>query len=169
MSANKILVYLLRHDLRVSDNPVFHHLATAKDHGFTHLLPVYVFPAHQIEISGFIRDGSQSPYPEARSDLGGYWRCGPHRAKFIAQSVWNLKETLQGIGSDLALRAGAFDDVLETLLKGFSDKQHKVGAVWMTSEEAVEEKRDERDVAEVCSKHGVEFKLWQDEKYFVDE
>ncbi|KAG7131586.1 putative cryptochrome DASH like protein [Verticillium longisporum] len=169
MTAVNILIYLLRHDLRVSDNPVFHHLATVKDHGFTHLLPVYVFPAHQIGISGFIRDGSKSPYPEARSDLGGYWRCGPHRARFLAQSVWELKESLQGLNSDLCLRAGSFDDVLQALLKGFSDKQQKVGAVWMTSEEAVEEKRDERAVSRVCSEVGVDFKLWQDEKYFVDD
>lgn len=169
MGATNILIYLLRHDLRVSDNPIFHHLATVKDHGFTHLIPVYVFPAQQIEVSGFIRDGSKSPYPEARSQLGNYWRCGPHRAKFIAQSVWNLKQSLQTLGNDLCIRAGHFDDTLETLLKGFADKKQKVGAVWMTAEEAVEEKRDERDIAHLCSVHGVDWKLWQDEKYFVDE
>lgn len=169
MAKSNILIYFLRHDLRVSDNPILHHLATAKDHGFTHLLPVYVFPPHQIEVSGFIRDGSKSPYPEARSAVGGFWRCGPHRTKFTAQSVWNLKESFQSIGSDLFIRAGRFDDVLQGLLQGLSEKEHKVGAVWMTAEEAVEEKKDERAVSSVCSKNGVEFKAWQDEKYFVDE
>ncbi|EGY13635.1 hypothetical protein VD0002_g5888 [Verticillium dahliae] len=167
--STNILIYLLRHDLRVSDNPILHHLATCKDHGFTHLLPVYVFPAHQIETSGFIRDGSKSPYPEARSQVGSFWRCGPHRAKFIAQSVWNLQESFQGLGSGLCLRAGRFDDVLNGLLKGLSEKQQTVGAVWMTLEDAVEEKRDEKAVSSICSENNIEFKLWQDEKYFVDD
>ncbi|KAH6697533.1 DASH family cryptochrome, partial [Plectosphaerella plurivora] len=169
MGATNILIYLLRHDLRVSDNPIFHHLASVKDQGFTHLVPVYVFPAQQIEVSGFIRDGSKSPYPEARSQLGNYWRCGPHRAKFLAQSVWNLKKSLQTLGNDLCIRAGNFEDTLESLLKGFAEKKQKVGAVWMVGEEAVEEKRDERDIARLCSEHGVDWKLWQDEKYFVDD
>ncbi|KAF6840157.1 cryptochrome DASH [Colletotrichum musicola] len=169
MAGTNILIYLPRHDLRVADNPIFHHLATTPDHGFTHVLPVYVFPAHQIELSGLIRDGSKSPYPEARSEIGQFWRCGPHRAKFTAQSVWNLKESLEHVGSGLSLRAGMFGDVVNDLLKGFADKQQKVGAVWMTAEEAVEERRDEKAVSNACSQHGVGFKTWSDEKYFVDD
>ncbi|KAJ0356377.1 hypothetical protein COL154_000557 [Colletotrichum chrysophilum] len=169
MTATNILIYLLRHDLRIADNPILHHLATSSDHGFTHVLPVYIFPAHQIEISGFLRDGSKSKYPEARSEIGKFWRCGPHRTKFIAQSVWNLKESLEGVGSGLCLRAGMFGDIVDELLRGFSDSKHKVGAVWMTAEEAVEEKKDEMAVAAACSKHGVNFKTWLDEKYFIDD
>ncbi|PTD03473.1 hypothetical protein FCULG_00012838 [Fusarium culmorum] len=41
MAGNKLLVYLLRRDLRTIDNPILHHLATF-DHGFTHLLPIYI-------------------------------------------------------------------------------------------------------------------------------
>ncbi|KAK2064761.1 DASH family cryptochrome [Colletotrichum caudatum] len=169
MTATNILVYLLRHDLRIADNPILHHLSTASDHGFTHVLPIYVFPAHQIEISGFLREGSKSPYPEARSQIGKFWRCGPHRTKFLAQSLWNLKESFESVGSGLSLRAGKFGDVVDDLVQGFSDKNHKVGAVWMTAEESVEEKRDEKAVSAVCEKHGVAFKIWTDEKYFIDD
>ncbi|OLN96506.1 putative cryptochrome DASH, mitochondrial [Colletotrichum chlorophyti] len=168
MAATNILIYLLRHDLRIADNPILHHL-TSSEHGFTHVLPVYVFPAHQIEISGFLRDGSKSPYQEARSQIGKFWRCGPHRTKFTVQSVWNLKESLDSVESGLALRVGMFDDVVDDLLQGFADKQQKVGAVWMTAEEAVEERRDERSVAKACKKHGVAFRTWPDEKYFIDD
>ncbi len=45
----------------------------------------------------------------------------------------------------------------------------KVGGVWMVGEEGVEEGREERAVKNVCRKHGVEFKLWSDEKYLIDE
>ncbi|GJC82826.1 putative cryptochrome DASH, mitochondrial [Colletotrichum liriopes] len=169
MAATNILIYLLRHDLRIADNPILHHLSTTSDHGFTHVLPVYVFPAHQIEISGFLREGTKSPYPEARSQIGKFWRCGPHRTKFVAQSVWNLKESLESVGSGLSLRAGKFGDVVGDLLQSFADKQQKVGAIWMTAEEAVEEKQDEGAVSVACEKHGVAFKTWLDEKYFIDD
>lgn len=165
---NNIVIYLVRRDLRVADNPILNHLASA-DHGFTHVLPVYVFPAHQMEISGFIKDGSNSPYPEARSQIGGYWRCGPHRAKFVGQAVWNLKESLESLGLGLVLRAGMPADIIQQLLEGLHERQHKVGAVWMIGEEGVEEQRDERAIYSACEKHGVDFKLWTDEKYFVDE
>jgi deoxyribodipyrimidine photo-lyase len=76
------LVCVLRRDLRISDNPILDGVVTRKD-DFAYFLPLYIFPAEQIELSGFIQDkNAESPYPEARSQLGGFWRCGPHRAKF---------------------------------------------------------------------------------------
>jgi deoxyribodipyrimidine photo-lyase len=169
MSAGKVLVYLLRRDLRVSDNPILHRLATSKDHGCSQLLPVYVFPAHQIEISGFLKEGEASPYPEARGDVSGFWRCGPHRTKFIAESVWDLKEALNKAGSGLALRAGRYQDVLEDLIEGLRKHGHEVGAVWMVSEEGVEEKRDEKAIRSVCSSAGVDLQIFPDEKHYIDE
>jgi hypothetical protein len=39
----------------------------------------------------------------------------------------------------------------------------------MTEEEGVEEKRDERDIRQVAGNAGVDFRLWLDEKFFIDE
>lgn len=165
-----IVLYILRQDLRTGDNPILSHLATTKDHGFTHLLPAYIFPANQVELSGFIKSGSKSPYPEARSRIGSYWRCGPHRAKFVGEAVWNVKESLQSIGSNLVIRLGTMEDAVRTLLEGLNrGKDQKVGAVWMTSHDGTEERNDERAVAALCKEHGAEFKLWDDEKYFIDD
>lgn len=163
------MIYILRHDLRLSDNPIFHRLATQGDHGFTHLLPVYVFPAQQVEVSGFLKAGSASPYPEARSAVSKVWRTGSHRAKFITQSVWDLKQSLESVGSGLVIRVGTVADVVKGLLDGFRDRQDNVGAVWMTGEEGVEERRDQRAVSALCKKSGTDFELWSDEKYYVDE
>ena len=91
-----------------------------------------------MEVSGFIKDGSPCPYPEARSVVSKVWRTGPHRAKFIAQSVWNLKANLENAGSNMLLRVGMPNEVIQDLLDGFAKSQDKVGAVWMTSEEGVE-------------------------------
>jgi deoxyribodipyrimidine photo-lyase len=171
MASGKLLIYLLRRDLRVTDNPILHHLATAKDHGFTHLLPVYVFPSHQIELSGFLKDGEEnkSPYPPARSEVGKFWRCGPHRAKFQAESVWDLKHSLEELGSGLLIRVGKPSDVLQHLISHLKDQQPTPSAVWMTEEKSSEEIKDQKQLASVCKEAGVDFKLWADEKYYIDE
>lgn len=173
MTQNNVLIYILRRDLRLEDNPVFHALsqaATAQDH--THLLPVYVFAAQQVEVSGFIPPTSseKSPYPQARSPVGNFWRCGPHRGKFLGESVWDLKESLQKVGSNLDIKVGMVGQVVANLIRGISDGQDtRVSGVWMTCEEGVEEKREEKEVKRFCDQHDVDFKLFTDEKYFVDE
>lgn len=174
----RVLIYLLRRDLRVADNPVFSDIARLADQSqrsFTHVLPLYVFPAEQIEVSGFLSDSAtgganKSPFPEARSAVSGVWRCGPHRAKFLAQSVWDLKTDLERKGSGLAVRVGMLGQVVEDVLAQYQKRDDaEVTGVWMTEEEGVEEKREERDVRRASNKAGADFKLWIDEKYLIDE
>ena len=172
MAAQKVLVYILRRDLRLADNPIFHDIGKTfaqSQHPYTHLLPIYVFPAQQMEVSGFLASpDARSPYPEARSEVARFWRAGQHRTKFIAESVWDLKQDLEKLGSGLELRVGMLGDAVRDLLHDLK-KDVEIGGVWMTSEEGVEEKREERDVRRVANEAGAEFKLWIDEKYFVDE
>jgi deoxyribodipyrimidine photo-lyase len=175
MASQRVLVYLLRRDLRVADNPILHEIAKLSQQSqktFTHVLPLYVFPAQQVEVSGFLSNpDAQSPYPEARSQTGQFWRCGPHRCKFLAESVWDVKQELEKLGSGLVIRVGMIGEVLQDLLKQFKDAEDKgsVAGVWMTEEEGVEEKREERDAKSAAKDAGVDFKLWIDEKYFIDE
>jgi deoxyribodipyrimidine photo-lyase len=168
MTDSKVLLYVMRRDLRLSDNSIFHSLSTQKDHGFTHLLPLYVFPAQQLEVSGFIDGDAKSPYPEARSEVGAFWRCGPHRVKFLSESVWDLKTGLEKVGSVLCIRVGMLGEVVKKILES-DEGQMKVSAVWMTEEEGVEEGREQRDVKNACESQDVDLKLWVDEKYLVDE
>ncbi|KAK6586547.1 hypothetical protein PZA11_001604 [Diplocarpon coronariae] len=171
MADSKALIYLLRRDLRVSDNPILSSLATAKKHGYTHLLPLYVFNAQQLEVKGFIADAHvKSPYREARSPVGGFWRTGPHRVSFLAECVWDLKDSLQKIGSDLCIRVGTLGGVVDDILTKTNEKGGiKVAAVWMVGEEGVEENQEESQVKDACREAGVEFKLWTDEKYLIDD
>jgi deoxyribodipyrimidine photo-lyase len=163
------LIYILRRDLRLEDNPIFDTVSQLKR--FKHFLPLYVFPAHQVEVSGFIPDGSEekSPYPEARSIVGKFWRCGPYRAKFLGESVWELKEVLEKLGSGLNLRVGLVPEVVDELIAGLKERGESVEAVWMTNEEGIEENKEQKQVRELCEEKRVEFKEWKDEKYFVDE
>lgn len=175
MSHPRILIYLLRRDLRLADNPVFHEihkLHQRSNCAFTHVLPVYVFAAQQIEVSGFLSDSTRkSPFPEARSELGKFWRCGPFRASFLAESVWDLKNDLEDAGCGLVIRVGMMGQVIQDLLRNFKKREGvgSVSAVWMTSEEGVEEKKEEGDVRLVAESEGAEFRLWLDEKYLIDE
>ena len=171
---SKVLIYLLRRDLRLADNPIFNelaHLNSQSQKPFTHILPVYVFPAQQIEVSGFLAPGEQrSPYKEARSEVGAFWRCGRLRSKFIAESVWDLKKDLEAVGSGLEIRVGLLQDVVRSLLDGFRDRDDsEVHGVWMTSEEGWEELQEEKAVKKIVEGEDKEFKLWKDEKYYVDE
>ncbi|KAF2622616.1 cryptochrome [Macroventuria anomochaeta] len=196
----RILLYILRRDVRLSDNPVFtaasRHVTRQQDltsppnsdartrddsltsehrgTSFTHLLPVYVFPAHQVEVSGFLPSPSeQSPYPEARSQIAKIWRTGPHRARFMAEGAWDLKQTLEGLGcgSGLQIRVGMIGDVVKNILEYYSksdDSKGEISGVWMTADESVEEKEEEAAVKGIAEQNGVDFKLWDDEKYYID-
>jgi hypothetical protein len=50
-------------ETRASLSPILHSLSTQKDHRFSHVLPLYIFNAQQLEVSGFIPegDGTKSP------------------------------------------------------------------------------------------------------------
>jgi deoxyribodipyrimidine photo-lyase len=172
MTDTNILIYLLRKDLRVADNPILDYLSSTPDHGFTHLLPVYAFPRIQMDLSGFVNDADVEHYRDdisTMSRVGHFPRCGPHRAKFIAETVWDLKCSLEALGSGLILRAGDYGKVLSILIEGFKEKQFRVGAVWTTGLVGSEEADQERAVAEVCKDQDADFKIWPDEKYFIDE
>ncbi|KAI1809672.1 cryptochrome [Poronia punctata] len=169
MRKSSILIYVVRHDLRVADNPILHHLASSSEHGFTHLFPVHIIPPHQVEVSGFLKTGEASPFPEARSEVGRFWRCGPHRARFVAQSIWNMKDNLVNLGNDLTIRIGKPGEVLKGLVQGLEKQGKNVSAVWMIAEEGYEEERDENSVAEACSTLGIRLEKWIDEKYFIDD
>ncbi|KAF3901420.1 hypothetical protein ABW21_db0200384 [Orbilia brochopaga] len=176
----------IRRELRSTDNPILHHISEllSKDRlPFTHLLPVYVFPARQVEICGFLDSATatESPYPPARSVVAGFPRCGPHRAKFWAESVWNFKSSLESIGSGVAIRVGRIDDILENILDEFkhgnkdcirddgSKLRREVVGVWITAEDGVAEKTDERNVFRVAGLKKVPVRVWKDEKYLIDD
>jgi deoxyribodipyrimidine photo-lyase len=200
----RILLYILRRDVRLSDNPAFYfasrHAKRGKyspsssiselrnrddspisEHGgapFTHLLPVYVFSANQVESSGFLASPSdQCPYPEARSEVAKVWRTGPHRASFTAQGVWDLKGKLErlGCGSGLQARVGLIEDVVRDILEFYAKRggndtsKAQVTGIWMTSDDGTEERHDEKLVEKLAVQHGVDFKVWEDTKFYVDE
>ncbi|KAF8250441.1 cryptochrome [Wilcoxina mikolae CBS 423.85] len=166
VSKPRILILLLRRDLRLHDNPLFHALSH-KTHHHSHLLPIYIFNPSHIEISGFLSFPDQkSPYPECRSLIGRFWKCGPHRTIFIAESVWDLKQSLKKLGSDLVLRVGPPDEVIESIIRGVQEGgSADVVGVWMAEAVGSEEKKEEMGVRKAVEKEGVVFKSFEDGSY----
>lgn len=167
-----ILLYLLRRDLRISDNVAFSAIASSSR--YTKLIPLYVLPPHQIQLSGFLSSPSDEyPYIEARSRLGKFWRTGPCRAKFIAEGLWDLKQNLkQQYNSDLIIRVGPAADIVKGWLNSH-ELGDEIGGVWMTRDWASEEMDEEKDVETVVNearekeKKIVEWKVWDGEEMLI--
>ncbi|PWN30767.1 cryptochrome, partial [Jaminaea rosea] len=164
-----VLICLLRLDLRIEDNALWHFAHTGhappstarptshnasklprEEELFsrsTHLLPLYVFDEREVELSGlpgYVRKG-----PEARTQNFNFWKTGAFRARFIAESVYDLRSRLRDRGSDLCIRFGRVEDVVANLVKAFQDQSTNVEGVWMqkemtSGEVGVEERIEER-------------------------
>ena len=165
-----ILIYVLRHDLRLADNPVFH--AVSSQHHITHLVPLFVLNPVQYEVSGFVsgedkHGGSgKSPFPEARSRLGKFWRCGPYRAKFLAESLFDLKGDLREAGSGLIIRIGKTEEVVKGIVDALSGSGSHVQAVCMTKDCAYEEIQEERAIKRSLPQD-VNFRVFDDESTLI--
>lgn len=83
--------------------------------------------------------------------------------------ITRRKKSLNRIGSDLEIRVGMVGQVIRDMLEKLMKENAEVVGVWMTDEEGVEEKREERDVRTAAESVGTKFKLFTDEKYYVDE
>ncbi|ESP04181.1 hypothetical protein LOTGIDRAFT_224047 [Lottia gigantea] len=95
--AGKVIICLLRNDLRIHDNEA---LLWAFKHG-SQVLPIYCFdPRHFKGTYHF-----------------GFAKTGPHRLKFLIESVQDLRCRLKSKGSGLIVRTGKPEEVIPELIK----------------------------------------------------
>ena len=73
------------------------------------------------------------------------------------------------MGSDLSIQVGWQSEVLQSIDGNLKDQGFTLGAVWMAGEEGYEEKQTEKRVSKFCADVGAELRIWDDEKYFIDE
>lgn len=81
--------------------------------------------------------------------------------------MWDLKQSLKKLGSDLVLRVGRPDEVVGAIIRGLQSEaegQDVVG-VWMAEAAGSDEKREENGVRVAAEKEGVEFRLFEDGSY----
>ncbi|GAB3931180.1 DASH family cryptochrome [Mucilaginibacter myungsuensis] len=97
MSERTILVWF-RNDLRIDDNEILLEATRKADK----VLPVYLFDPFYFKITP-----------------SGTQKTGSFRAKFLIESVHNLRENLRAMGSDLLVRVGSPAEVIPALATEF--------------------------------------------------
>jgi len=123
-------VLLFRDDLRLHDNPTLV-AATRDEEGF---VPLYVFDE---------RDYGETRY--------GTEKTGGHRARFVRESVEDLRSSLRNRGGDLAVRSGKTEDIVASLVD-----EYDANEVVLQTKPATEEFERERAVREAARSEGAE-------------
>lgn len=120
--ANKTAILWFRNDLRIHDNEALHDVIEAAEN----VVPVYIF----------------DPRVFLSNTKYGFKKVGPFRAKFILESVIDLKKNLQKLGSDLYIRIGKPEDEIFDLAR-------KVKSNWVfCNRERTQEEVDVQDALE---------------------
>lgn len=112
MSERTILVWF-RNDLRVHDNEILLEATRKADK----VLPVFVFDPHYFTVTA-----------------SGGQKTGSHRARFLIESVADLRQNLQKLGGDLLIAQGNPAEVIPQLAA-----QYEVNEVYHHREVAFEE------------------------------
>ncbi|QKG52496.1 deoxyribodipyrimidine photo-lyase [Hymenobacter sp. BRD67] len=122
------VLYWLRSDLRLHDNPV---LAALPPHA-TALLPVYCFDPVTL---------GPDPYL-------GLPRTGPHRLPFLLDTLADLQRRYAALGAGIHFVVGRPADVLPALAR-----QHGAAAVWTSAELTTEEAETEAALEAALGPH----------------
>lgn len=118
-----------------------------------YLLPLFVFDERVIELSGL--PGYQRDGPEARTPQYGFWKTGGFRLRFILECIADLRKSLIDRGSDLLLRFGKTETVLDQLIGSLTAQGDAVEAVWMQKEAASDDVDIEKAIAKTVLMHQV--------------
>ncbi|KAM8881871.1 cryptochrome DASH [Synchiropus picturatus] len=142
----RVIICLLRNDLRVHDNELFHWAQRNAEY----IVPLYCFdPRHY-----------QGTYHY------NFPKTGPFRLRFLLDSIRDLRSSLVSKGSNLVVRRGKPEDVVADLIKQLGS----VSTVAFHEEVTSEELNVERRVKEVCTQLKVKVhSCWGSTLYHRDE
>lgn len=120
--ANKTAILWFRNDLRIHDNEALHDAMEAAEN----IIPVYIF----------------DPRVFFAQTKFGFPKVGKYRTKFIIESIIDLKQNLQNLGSDLYIRIGKPEDEILELAR-------EVKSSWVfCNRERTQEEVDVQDAME---------------------
>ncbi|MFY7803783.1 MAG: DASH family cryptochrome [Limnoraphis robusta] len=143
MSDKRVLIWY-RNDLRVHDHEPLH-LATKAQ---AEIIPVYCFDPRQFGKTSF-----------------GFPKTGAFRAQFLIESITDLRQSLQQLGSDLIIRSDFPETVIPELVKQF-----KIDAVYYYREVTSEELAVETALEQALKPLGVALKsCWGATLYDLDD
>ncbi|XP_039609456.1 cryptochrome DASH [Polypterus senegalus] len=146
MCAARAVICLLRNDLRFNDNEVLYWAQANAEY----VVPLYCFdPRHYLGTHTF-----------------NFPKTGPFRLKFLLESVKDLRETMKKKGSNLVVRKGKPEEVIQELIQ----KLKFVTAVTFQDEVTMEEKVVESGVKQVCSQLNIKVQtFWGSSLFHRDD
>ncbi|KAI0566799.1 DNA photolyase [Gracilaria domingensis] len=138
------VVVLFRSDLRLDDHPALSYaLEDAKD-----VVPVYCF----------------DPRHFGRTDYG-FQKTGKYRARFLTESVHDLRKSLRAKGSDLIVRVGRPEQVVPDLCRSLNCRH-----VFAHKEVTHDEQQVEVALEEALKKNGAQLStFWANTLYHEDD
>lgn len=138
------VIVLFRADLRLDDHPALSH--AVEDAAC--VVPVYCF----------------DPRHFGRTEYG-FEKTGRYRAKFLLESVADLRESLQEMGSDILVRLGKPEEVVPELCRKLGAKK-----VFVHREVTYDEQQVEAALAKNLKKQGMEMtRFWSNTLYHEDD
>ncbi|CAJ1943012.1 unnamed protein product [Cylindrotheca closterium] len=136
-------------DLRLHDNPALERAASLCSQTKSNLVPVFCFDPRY--------------YGESATSEFGSLKCGPKRAKFVLESVLDLRKSLKANGSELLVACARPEDFLAELETIVKDRRTKVV---FQDEVCTEERAIEFRVSKIF---GSKDKVWGSTLYQLDE
>lgn len=131
------IIYWFRNDLRLKDNQALFSAIGSADE----IIPVYVFDTRQFE----------------KTKLG-FRRTGALRARFLVESVAELRENIRAKGGDLLIRTGDPEKIIAQLAEDYAAEY-----VYTSKEIAPQETRIESSLSKNLKTANVDIKLfWMD-------
>ncbi len=133
-----------KNDLRLADNVTLHEAVQKAEQVY----PVYCFDPRQ--------------FTETAIDSS---KTGPHRARFLLESVADLRQNLRNIGSDLIVRQGIPENIIAQLAR-----EVNASVVFASKEVASEETQAANALEENLNAMGIELvQLWQSTLFHIDD
>ena len=133
-----------RSDLRIHDQEL---LVSALEEKPETIIPVYCFDERHFQQTSF-----------------GFPKTGKYRAKFLLESVADLRKSLQKLGSNLIIKIGLPEKVITTIAT-----QHQIDTVYFSEEVTAEEIKVEKRLINSLKKENIKVNTcWQSTLFHPD-
>ena len=134
MSNQNILVWF-RNDLRVYDSETLYRASQAAQQKGAQIFPIYCFDPRHFAKTSF-----------------GFEKTGAFRAKFLIESVANLRKNLRSLNSDLIVRFGKPEIIIPELIQ-----EYEISSIYYHTEITSEEANVEKNLHSLLKNQGISF------------
>ncbi|MDJ0535269.1 MAG: DASH family cryptochrome [Xenococcaceae cyanobacterium MO_207.B15] len=140
----KTIIIWYRNDLRIKDHEPLYRACQEK----ANIIPIYCFDSRQFTTTSF-----------------GFPKTGKYRAQFLVESVANLRQSLQKLGSNLIVRQGLPEQEVSAIAQKL-----KVDAIYYHEKVTAEELTVEKNLQQALSSIGIKYNsFWGSTLYLPED